>query len=156
MTHSELFVATHREASAFARGAGPAPAKQCRLPLGDLSEWEIEELGELAVQSARVSGVDTAFGLVDIDLGALSVVPEGVVEALALLLAREQQPEEIRQEENLDVENLDELARRWAKSGEVEVSAEQAVPLLRGICELAALVVAADEEDRLALYYLAR
>ncbi|MCW1250438.1 hypothetical protein ODZ83_09665 [Acaricomes phytoseiuli] len=152
MVSSQLFVATHQQASAFARGAGVAPEAARRVDLNGLSEIEIEDLGVLAVQAVHASGADTALGLVDIDLDALSVVPEPVVEAFTELKnAKAETADNASAEQN---PKLDELAKHWAEREDAEVSAVEAAALVTRISGLASAVASADEDERLGLYYL--
>ncbi|WP_285725072.1 hypothetical protein [Psychromicrobium xiongbiense] len=137
---SELFLATHRQASDYARGKGAAP--EHRAELGEVSDLDLEILGTLAAQTVHAQGVETELGLVDIDLDNLLVVPDAVTEIWAELGVLE------------DPEDFTELAARWAATEELDTTTELAEGWLRQISRLASQVIAADESARVALYFV--
>ncbi|MCB8794021.1 hypothetical protein LJD39_26220, partial [Escherichia coli] len=53
-----------------------------------------------------------------------------------------------------DQEEVSELAAAWAATEEFATTPAVAEPLLRSIASMAGQVVAADEDARLALYYI--
>lgn len=140
MSTNQLFIATHHEASRFARGNGSAPKNL--IDLGEATDLDLEVLGELAVKTVHATGTETALGMVDVDLDQLMVLPDGLVEVFAELPTLD------------DQEEVTELAAAWAATEELASTVEVAEPLLRSIAGLAAQVIAADEDARLALYYI--
>ncbi|GAA1050127.1 hypothetical protein [Arthrobacter russicus] len=140
MSTNQLFIATHHEASRYARDGGPKP-KQL-LDLGEATDLDLEVLGELAVKTVHATGTETALGMVDVDLDHLMVLPDALAEVLAELPTLE------------DQEEVSELAAAWAATEEFATTPAVAEPLLRSIASMAGQVVAADEDARLALYYI--
>ncbi|WP_052663656.1 hypothetical protein [Psychromicrobium lacuslunae] len=140
MSTNQLFIADHRQASNYARSQGAQPAEL--IDFGDVTDLELEILAELAAKKVHATGVKPELGMVDVDLDQLLVVPDAVTEVFAELLNLE------------DPEGLDELITEWADSEEFEEPRQTADRLVKQVASFAAKIAAADEDSRLALYFL--
>lgn len=140
MSTNQFFIATHHEASRYARDGGPKPKKL--MDLGEATDLDLEILGALAVKTVHATGTETALGMVDVDLDQLMVLPDALVEVFAELPGLE------------DQEDVTDLAKSWAATEELATTVEVAEPLVRSIAAMAVEVIKADEDARLALYYL--
>lgn len=140
MSKNQLFIADHRQASNYARSQGTQPTEL--IDFGDVTDLELEILADLAAKKVHATGIKPELGMVDVDLDQLLVVPDAVTEVFAELLNLE------------DPEGLDELIAEWAATEEFEESPETADRLVRQIAQYSSKIVAADEDARLALYFL--
>jgi hypothetical protein len=138
---SEFFVADHRgaiaHAGALASGQSPA-AGIPRLAAPDITDLDVEILGEIAAKAVHAGGTDCALGMVDIELDALFVVPGPLATVFAELKDLE------------DQEDVTALAQQWAGTEEMSTTVAVTEPLVRGLSELAA---AADQDTALNLYF---
>ena len=119
---TEIFVATHdaalKRAAALDGGAAAAPGA-VRIP--EISDFEVERLGDLAGAAVHAKGADYELAMVDVASDSLLGAPAAMVRALAELLSYETEGEG-------DV--LAEVAESWA--------AEEAARYVRRLAELAA------------------
>lgn len=141
MGFAEIFVATHDEAlkraAALDRGAevaGPA------VRIEGITDFEVEQLGDLAGQAVHASGADYELGLVDVTSDALLGVPEAMVRALAELLTYESEGEE-----NV----LDDVAAAWAAQDDMPFDATASRQYVQ---QLAALATDVEKVERSGLY----
>ncbi|TVU63197.1 hypothetical protein FQP90_09370 [Paenarthrobacter nitroguajacolicus] len=141
MGFAEIFVATHDEAlkraAALDRGAevaGPA------VRIEGITDFEVEQLGDLAGQAVHASGADYELALVDVTSDALLGVPEAMVRALAELLTYESEGEE-----NV----LDDVAAAWAAQDDMPFDATASRQYVQ---QLAALATDVEKVERSGLY----
>ncbi|MFI5085441.1 MAG: hypothetical protein ACHP7K_05875 [Actinomycetales bacterium] len=137
----QLFVADHHAAVAYAKAldAGRTPPNVLEsYAVPDVTDLDLEILGELAVRKVHATGTECALGMVDVELDSLLVIPEGLDEVFAELKDLE------------DPEELAELAAEWAGTEEMSTTADVTESMVRRISELAA---AAGADERLALYF---
>jgi hypothetical protein len=141
MGFTEVFAATHDEAlkrAADLEGGGAAASGAVRIP--DISDFEIERLGDLAGTAVHAAGADYELAMVDVASDSLLGVPAAMVRALAELLSYETEGEG-------DI--LAEVAERWAAEEDMPFAAEQAGRYVRQLAELAAGV---DPATKAGLY----
>jgi hypothetical protein len=137
MGFTELFVSTHDEALKRAAAldgggsAGKAAAGQGAVRIPDISDFEIERLGDLAGTAVHAAGADYELAMVDVASDSLLGVPPAMVRALAELLSYETEGEG-------DV--LEDVAASWAAEEDMPFGAEQAAGYVRQLAELAAAV----------------
>ncbi|HET6270593.1 MAG TPA: hypothetical protein VFE00_11035, partial [Arthrobacter sp.] len=84
MGFTEIFVSTHDEAlkrAAALESGGPAAPEAVRIP--EISDFEIERLGDLAGSAVHASGADYELVMVDVASDSLLGVPDAMVRALA-------------------------------------------------------------------------
>ncbi|WP_426978379.1 hypothetical protein ACQCSU_03920 [Pseudarthrobacter sp. O4] len=145
MGFTEIFVSTHDEAlkraAALEGGGAPAPGA-LRIP--DISDFEVERLGDLAGTAVHSAGADYELAMVDVASDSLLGVPPAMVRALADLLSYETEGEG-------DV--LAEVALSWAAEEDMPFGADQAAGYVRQLAELAAGV---DPATRSGLYVWTR
>ncbi|MGJ3188539.1 hypothetical protein [Paenarthrobacter sp. FR1] len=141
MGFAEIFIATHDEAlkraAALDRGAevaGPA------VRIEGITDFEVEQLGDLAGQAVHASGADYELALVDVTSDALLGVPEAMVRALAELLTYESEGEE-----NV----LDDVAAAWAAQDDMPFDATASRQYVQ---QLAALATDVEKVERSGLY----
>ena len=94
MGFTEIFVSTHDEAlkrAGVLDGGGPAAPEALRIP--DISDFEIEQLGDLAGAAVHAAGADYELAMVDVASDSLLGVPAAMVRALAELLSYETEGE---------------------------------------------------------------
>ncbi|MGH7754420.1 MAG: hypothetical protein ACREN5_16570 [Gemmatimonadales bacterium] len=141
MGFAEIFVATHAEAlkraAALEKGAAAAGAA-VRIP--GISDFEVEQLGDLAGKAVHAAGADYELALVDVTSDALLGVPDAMVRALAELLSYESEGEG-----NV----LEEVADGWAGQEDMPFGAEESRRYVQQLAKLAADVESA---DRAGLY----
>jgi hypothetical protein len=141
MGFTEVFISTHDEAlkraAALDGGAAAAPGA---VRIADISDFEVERLGDLAGTAVHASGADYELAMVDVASDSLLGVPPAMVRALADLLSYETEGEG-------DV--LAEVAAGWAAEEDMPFGAEQAERYVRQLAELAAGV---DPDSRSGLY----
>ncbi|MDR6988744.1 hypothetical protein J2Y66_003252 [Paenarthrobacter nitroguajacolicus] len=141
MGFAEIFVATHDEAlkraAALDKGAdvtGPA------VRIDGITDFEVEQLGDLAGQAVHAAGADYELALVDVTSDALLGVPEAMVRALAELLTYESEG---------DANVLDDVAAAWAAQDDMPFDAVQARQYVQ---QLAALATDVEKVERSGLY----
>lgn len=130
MGFTEIFVSTHDEAlrRAAALDAGGA-AGQGSVRIPDISDFEVERLGDLAGTAVHAAGADYELAMVDVASDSLLGVPPAMVRALAELLSYETEGEG-------DV--LEDVAGSWAAEEDMPFGAEQAARYVRQLAEVAA------------------
>lgn len=141
MGFTEIFVSTHDEALKRAGaldGGGPAVPEAVRIP--GISDFEIEQLGDLAGAAVHASGADYELAMVDVTSDSLLGVPPAMVRALAELLSYESEGEG-----NV----LDEVAERWAAEDDMPFGPEEARGYVQRLAQLAGGV---DPNTRTGLY----
>ena len=141
MGFAEIFVATHDEAlkraAALGKGAGAAgPA----VRIDGITDFEVEQLGDLAGQAVHAAGADYELALVDVTSDALLGVPEAMVRALAELLTYESEGE---------ANVLDDVAAAWAAQEDMPFDANQSRQYVQ---QLAALATDVEKAERAGLY----
>jgi hypothetical protein len=130
MGFTEVFVSTHDEALKRATALdGGAPAGPGAVRIPDISDYEVERLGDLAGTAVHAAGADYELAMVDVASESLLGVPAAMVRALAELLSYETEGEG-------DV--LTEVAEGWAAEEDMPFGAEQAGGYVRQLAELAA------------------
>ncbi|MFF2843831.1 hypothetical protein [Paenarthrobacter sp. NPDC057981] len=141
MGFAEIFVATHDEAlkraAALDKGAdvaGPA------VRINGITDYEVEQLGDLAGQAVHAAGADYELALVDVTSDALLGVPEAMVRALAELLTYESEGE---------ANVLDDVAAAWAAQEDMPFEAVQSRQYVQ---QLAALAADVEKAERAGLY----
>ena len=141
MGFTEVFVSTHDEAlkRAAALGSGAAAASGA-VRIADITDFEVERLGDLAGTAVHASGADYELAMVDVASDSLLGVPPAMVRALAELLSYETEGEG-----NV----LDDVAESWAAEEDMPFGAEQAASYVRQLAELAAGV---DPASKSGLY----
>ena len=90
MGFTEIFVSTHEEALKRAgalEGGAPPPPGAVRIP--DITDFEVERLGDLAGTAVHAPGADYELAMVDVASDSLLGVPPAMVRALAELLSYE-------------------------------------------------------------------
>ncbi|MDF2048682.1 hypothetical protein [Arthrobacter sp. Cr_A7] len=142
MGFTEIFVATHdaalKRAGVLDEG-GSAPAVQAvRIP--GISDFEVEQLGDLAGTAVHAGGADYELTMVDVSSDSLLAVPPAMVRALADLLSYETEGEG-----NI----LDDVAAQWAAQDDMPFGADQARTYVQQLAELAGSV---DDSERTGLY----
>ncbi|MFJ5700433.1 hypothetical protein [Arthrobacter sp. NPDC093139] len=140
MGFTEIFVATHSEALKRAADleSGAAAAAGVRIP--GISDFEIEQLGDLAGAAVHAAGADYELAMVDVASDSLLGVPPAMVRALAELVSYESEGEG-----NV----LDDVAERWAAEDDMPFGAAEARKYVQQLAELAESV---DENSRTGLY----
>jgi hypothetical protein len=141
MGFTEIFVSTHDEALKRAgalEGGGPAAPDSLRIP--DISDFEIEQLGDLAGAAVHAAGADYELAMVDVASDSLLGVPPAMVRALAELLSYE-----IEGEGNV----LEDVAARWAAEEDMPFGSEEALGYVQRLAQMAGSV---DANARTGLY----
>ena len=141
MGFTEIFVATHSDAlkrAADLESGSAAPAAGVRIP--GISDFEIEQLGDLAGAAVHAAGADYELAMVDVASDSLLGVPPAMVRALAELVTYESEGEG-----NV----LDDVAERWAAEDDMPFGAVEARKYDQKLAELAGSV---DENSRTGLY----
>lgn len=141
MGFAEIFVATHDEAlkraAALDRGAdvtGPA------VRIDGITDFEVEQLGDLAGKAVHAAGADYELALVDVTSDALLGVPEAMVRALAELLTYESEG---------DGNVLDDVAAAWAAQDDMPFGADESRQYVQ---QLASLATDVEKAERSGLY----
>ncbi|KSU79294.1 hypothetical protein JHV56_15690 [Arthrobacter sp. BHU FT2] len=131
MSFAEIFTATHeaalKRAGELDGGGTPAGGDAVRIP--GISDFEVEQLGDLAGTAVHAAGADYELTMVDVASDSLLAVPPAMVRALADLLTYETEGEG-------DV--LEDVAAQWAALDEMPFDAAQARTYVRQVAELAA------------------
>ena len=141
MGFTEIFVATHDEAlkRAGLLDKGSSTGGDA-VRIDGISDFEVEQLGDLAGTAVHAAGADYELAMVDVTSDSLLAVPPAMVRALAELLSYETETEE-------DV--LEAVAGQWAAEEDMPFGAEEAKTYVRRLAELASGV---DENSRTGLY----
>ncbi|MDQ0825346.1 hypothetical protein QFZ60_001519 [Arthrobacter sp. B2I5] len=147
MGFTEIFVATHdaalKRAGILDEGSGSAadsgPAGQA-VRIQGISDFEVEQLGDLAGTAVHAGGADYELTMVDVASDSLLAVPPAMVRALADLLSYETEGEG-----NV----LDDVAEQWAGQEDMPFGASQARTYVQQVAELAASL---DDSERTGLY----
>ena len=147
MGFTEIFVATHDAAlkRAGLLDAGSEPAANGALEgnavrIDGISDFEIEQLGDLAGTAVHAGGADYELTMVDVASDSLLAVPPAMVRALADLLSYETEGEG-----NI----LEDVAEQWAAQDDMPFGAAQARTYVE---QLAALAAGLDDAERTGLY----
>ncbi|MDR6506677.1 hypothetical protein [Arthrobacter oryzae] len=141
MGFTEIFVSTHDEAlkrAGVLDGGGPAAPEALRIP--DISDFEIEQLGDLAGAAVHAAGADYELAMVDVASDSLLGVPAAMVRALAELLSYETEG---------DGDILEDVAARWAAEEDMPFGPEEARGYVQRLAQLAGSV---DPNARTGLY----
>ncbi|MET1086017.1 MAG: hypothetical protein ABWY04_02670 [Arthrobacter sp.] len=142
MGFTEIFVADHagalKRASVLDQGGSQPADRSVRIP--GISDFEVEQLGDLAGTAVHAGGADYELTLVDVASDSLLAVPPAMVRALADLLTYE-----VEGEGNV----LDDVAEQWAAQEDMPFDAAQARTYLRQLAELAGGI---DDSERTGLY----
>jgi len=147
MGFTEIFVATHdaalKRAGILDEGSGSAavggPAGQA-VRIQGISDFEVEQLGDLAGTAVHAGGADYELTMVDVSSDSLLAVPPAMVRALADLLTYETEGEG-----NV----LDDVAEKWAAQEDMPFGAGQARDYVEQLAQLAAGL---DDSERTGLY----
>ena len=136
MGFTEIFVATHDAAlkRAGLLDAGSAPAANAgpgshAVRIEGVSDFEIEQLGDLAGTAVHAGGADYELTMVDVASDSLLAVPPAMVRALADLLSYETEGEG-----NV----LEDVAEQWAAQDDMPFGAAQARTYVEQLVRLAA------------------
>lgn len=131
---TEIFTAPRATALARARaaeeGTAPAPLTDL-LATTEITDFEIEVLGEIVARAVHAEGIECEPDLVDIDVADLLEIPADVVAALVELATHDGDPAE-----SADVAGV---AAGWATAEDMELDPALTPALLRRIVELAVL-----------------
>jgi hypothetical protein len=142
MGFTEIFVATHDAALKRARvldqGSSAPAGDAVRIP--GISDFEVEQLGDLAGTAVHAGGADYELTMVDVASDSLLAVPPAMVRALADLLSYETEGEG-------DI--LEEVAAQWAAQDDMPFSAAEARTYVQRLAELAGGI---DDSERTGLY----
>jgi hypothetical protein len=141
MGFTEIFVATHDAAlkRAVVLDAGGSPAGPA-LRIPGISDFEIEQLGDLAGAAVHAGGADYELAMVDVASDSLLGVPPAMVRALADLLSYETEGEG-----NV----LDDVAEKWAAQDDMPFGAADARTYVQQFAELANSI---DDAARTGVY----
>ena len=140
MGFTEVFVATHNDALKRAGALEGGAAAGDGIRIDGITDFEIEQLGDLAGAAVHAAGADYELAMVDVASDSLLGVPAAMVRALAELLTYESEGEG-----NV----LDEVAERWAAEDDMPFGAGEAKSYVQQLAKLAATV---DEGSRTGLY----
>ena len=142
MGFTEIFVATHdaalKHAGVLDAGSSAPPAKAVRIT--GISDFEVEQLGDLAGTAVHAGGADYELTMVDVSSDSLLAVPPAMVRALADLLTYETEG---------DGEVLDDVSGQWAAQDDMPFDAAKAKEYVQQVAELAGSV---DDSERTGLY----
>jgi hypothetical protein len=141
MGFAEIFVATHDEAlkrAAALESGSDVSGTAVRVP--GISDFEVEQLGDLAGAAVHAAGADYELAMVDVTSDSLLGVPAAMVRALSELLSYESEG---------DGNVLEDVAEAWAAQDDMPFGAEEA----RGyVQQLAALAADVEKAERTGLY----
>lgn len=142
MGFTEIFVATHDaalERAGILDHGGPAPAGDAvRIP--GITDFEVEQLGDLAGTAVHAGGADYELTMVDVASDSLLAVPPAMVRALADLLSYETEG---------DGNVLDDVAEQWAAQEDMPFGAAEARTYVQQVAELAGGI---GDSERTGLY----
>ena len=143
MGFTEIFVATHdaalKRAGLLDAGSDSVQGGQA-LRIQGISDFEVEQLGDLAGTAVHAGGADYELTMVDVASDSLLAVPPAMVRALADLLTYETEGEG-----NV----LDDVAEQWAAQEDMPFDAVQARTYVQQLAQLAAGI---DDAERTGLY----
>lgn len=147
MGFTEIFVATHDAAlkragildEGSSSSAAVASAGQA-VRIQGISDFEVEQLGDLAGTAVHAGGADYELTMVDVASDSLLAVPPAMVRALADLLTYETEGEG-----NV----LDDVAEQWAGQEDMPFDAARARTYVQQLAELAAGI---NDSERNGLY----
>ncbi|GGH94511.1 hypothetical protein ACFFGR_10455 [Arthrobacter liuii] len=147
MGFTEIFAATHDAAlkragildQANSSSAEGAPVGQA-VRIQGISDFEVEQLGDLAGTAVHAGGADYELTMVDVASDSLLAVPPAMVRALADLLTYETEGEG-----NV----LDDVAEQWASQEDMPFGAAQARTYVKQLAEIAAGI---NDSERTGLY----
>lgn len=106
-----------------------------------ITDFEVEQLGDLAGQAVHAAGADYELALVDVTSDALlGGVPEAMVRALAELLTYESEG---------DANVLDDVAAAWAAQDDMPFDAARSRQYVQ---QLAALATDVEKAERSGLF----
>ena len=142
MGFTEIFVATHdaalKHAGVLDAGSSAPAAKAVRIT--GISDFEVEQPGDLAGTAVHAGGADYELTMVDVSSDSLLAVPPAMVRALADLLTYETEG---------DGEVLDDVSGQWAAQDDMPFDAAKAKEYVQQVAELAGSV---DDSERTGLY----
>ena len=142
MGFTEIFAATHdaalKRAGILDDGGSPSGPGGLRIP--GVSDFEIEQLGDLAGAAVHAGGADYELAMVDVASDSLLGVPPAMVRALADLLSYETEGEG-----NV----LDDVAEKWAAQDDMPFGAVEARTYVQQFAELANSI---DDAARTGVY----
>ena len=131
---TEIFAAPRTTALARARaaedGATPAPLTDL-LSTTDITDFEIEVLGELIARAAHAEGIECEPDLVDVDVPDLLEIPADLVAACVELSVHDADPAESA--------DIDAIAVQWATTEDMELDPALTPALVRRFVELAVI-----------------
>ena len=141
MGFTEIFVATHDAAlkRADVLDAGGSPTGPA-LRIPEISDFEIEQLGDLAGAAVHAGGEGYELAMVDVSSDSLLGVPPAMVRALADLLSYVTEGEG-----NV----LDDVAEKWAGQDDMPFGAAEARNYVQQLAELASGI---GDAERTGLY----
>ncbi|MGM9470961.1 hypothetical protein ACS5PJ_03050 [Pseudarthrobacter sp. YS3] len=141
MGFTEIFVATHDAAlkRAGILDAGGSPESPA-LRIPGVSDFEIEQLGDLAGAAVHAGGEGYELAMVDVSSDSLLGVPPAMVRALADLLTYETEGEG-----NV----LEDVADEWAAQDDMPFGAADARKYVHQLAELAGSI---DDAERNGVY----
>ena len=141
MGFTEIFVSTHDAAlkRAGVLDAGGSPSGPA-LRIPGVSDFEIEQLGDLAGAAVHAGGEGYELAMVDVSSDSLLGVPPAMVRALADLLSYETEGEG-----NV----LDDVAEQWAAQDDMPFGAADARKYVQQLAELASGI---DDAERTGVY----
>ena len=144
MGFTEIFVATHdaalKRAGLLDAGSAPAATGGHAVRIERISDFEIEQLGDLAGTAVHAGGADYELTMVDVASDSLLAVPPAMVRALADLLSYETEGEG-----NV----LEDVAEQWAAQDDMPFGAAQARTYVE---QLATLAAGLDDAERTGQY----
>ncbi|WP_028267534.1 hypothetical protein, partial [Arthrobacter sp. MA-N2] len=126
-----------KRAAALEKGSD-ASGSAVRIP--GISDFEVEQLGDLAGKAVHAAGADYELALVDVTSDALLGVPEAMVRALSELLSYETEGEG---------SVLDDVAESWAAQEDMPFDAQQSRLYVQQLASLASDV---EKTERAGLY----
>ncbi|MFF2344051.1 hypothetical protein [Pseudarthrobacter sp. NPDC058119] len=144
MGFTEIFVATHdaalKRAGLLDEGRSASAADSAAVRIEGITDFELEQLGDLAGTAVHAGGADYELTMVDVASDSLLAVPPAMVRALADLLTYETEGEG-----NV----LDDVAGQWAGQEDMPFGASQARTYVQQLAELAAGI---NDSERTGLY----
>lgn len=144
MGFTEIFVATHdaalKHAGLLDEGRSASAADTAAVRIEGITDFELEQLGDLAGTAVHAGGADYELTMVDVASDSLLAVPPAMVRALADLLTYETEGEG-----NV----LDDVAEQWAGQEDMPFAAAQARTYVQ---QLAALAAGINDSERTGLY----
>ena len=133
-----VVLAARQEPGVLDGGGSASAGDAVRIP--DISDFEVEQLGDLAGTAVHAGGADYELTMVDVASDSLLAVPPAMVRALADLLSYETEGEG-------DI--LEEVAEQWAAQDDMPFGAAEARTYVQRLAELAGGI---DDSERTGLY----